>query len=141
MGCVWESWIGTCSPVCEWTVGLGTGGLGTLHETGGHQTQRPSPFGSSLGVCMPTCRAGFQHPSTAGPAGDGGEPVYLDILVQAMGRQNFGCEVGGWDLKGLQTANLTLNGEPCVLLCVCVCVWWGGGGERMAGNGRGGGLI
>ena len=29
---------------------------------------------------------------------------------QAMGRQNFGCDSGNWDFKGLQSPNVTLNG-------------------------------
>ena len=31
----------------------------------------------------------------------------LDIVVEAMGRSNFGCE---WDFKGLQSRKVTING-------------------------------
>ena len=38
--------------------------------------------------------------------------VVLDIVVEAMGRQNFGCKAfGSWDSKGLQNENVTFNGE------------------------------
>lgn len=30
--------------------------------------------------------------------------------TQAMGRQNFGCDTGNWDWKGLTSQNVTLNG-------------------------------
>jgi len=36
--------------------------------------------------------------------------VILDILVEAVGRQNFGCDTGGWDFKGLQSPKVQLNG-------------------------------
>lgn len=51
-------------------------------------------------------------PSTfpEGPYNDA-DTARLDILVEAMGRRNFGCEEGGWDLKGLQSSLVTLNGE------------------------------
>ena len=39
----------------------------------------------------------------------GGPTVQLDVVVHAMGRYNFGCV---WDTKGLQSPNVTLNGEP-----------------------------
>lgn len=29
-----------------------------------------------------------------------------------MGRVNFGCDKGGWDLKGLTSQNVTLDGSP-----------------------------
>ena len=32
----------------------------------------------------------------------------LDILVEALGRVNFGC---GWDYKGLTSPDVKLNGE------------------------------
>ena len=35
------------------------------------------------------------------------QPPVLDILVSAMGRLNFGC---GWDVKGLTSPQVTLNG-------------------------------
>eukprot|EP00887_Chlorella_sp_A99_P001001 scaffold5.g1001.t1 len=50
------------------------------------------------------------RPLRAGSSG-GEELVHLDILVEAMGRQNFGCDVGGWDLKGLQSSTVRLNDE------------------------------
>ncbi|KAL4450728.1 hypothetical protein ABPG77_001084 [Micractinium sp. CCAP 211/92] len=43
-------------------------------------------------------------------ASDGG--LQLDILVEAMGRVNFGCDTGGWDFKGLTSGNVTLGGQP-----------------------------
>ena len=43
------------------------------------------------------------------PSRDAASPVRLDILVQAMGRQNFGCGGGGWDLKGLQSERIQLG--------------------------------
>ncbi|KAL6780686.1 hypothetical protein ACKKBF_B12155 [Auxenochlorella protothecoides x Auxenochlorella symbiontica] len=49
--------------------------------------------------------------SRRGPYNDA-DTARLDILVEAMGRRNFGCEEGGWDLKGLQSSLVTLNGEP-----------------------------
>lgn len=44
-------------------------------------------------------------------AGSGRRPVRLDILVQAVGRQNFGCLEGGWDFKGLTSPEVKLDGE------------------------------
>lgn len=38
----------------------------------------------------------------------GGAGAVLDILVQAMGHENFGC--GYWDRKGLTSSNVTVNG-------------------------------
>jgi hypothetical protein len=43
-------------------------------------------------------------------AGAAGKPLVLDILVEAVGRQNFGCDTGGWDFKGLQSPDVQLNG-------------------------------
>ena len=40
----------------------------------------------------------------------GGEHV-LDVLVSAMGRLNFGC---GWDVKGLTSPSVTLDGALTV---------------------------
>lgn len=40
----------------------------------------------------------------------GGEET-LDIVVEALGRSNFGCD---WDFKGLQNGNVTLNGAPMI---------------------------
>jgi beta-galactosidase len=40
-----------------------------------------------------------------------GNQIQLDILVEAMGRQNFGCDTGNWDWKGLTSQNVTLNGK------------------------------
>ncbi|KAI7843402.1 hypothetical protein COHA_003000 [Chlorella ohadii] len=40
-----------------------------------------------------------------------GNHIQLDILVEAMGRQNFGCDTGNWDWKGLTSQNVTLNGK------------------------------
>ena len=37
-----------------------------------------------------------------------GAQVTLDILVEALGRVNFGC---GWDYKGLTSPDVKLNGE------------------------------
>ena len=37
-----------------------------------------------------------------------GTQVTLDILVEALGRVNFGC---GWDYKGLTSPDVKLNGE------------------------------
>ena len=34
------------------------------------------------------------------------------LPLQAVGRQNFGCDQGGWDFKGLTSQNVTLNGAP-----------------------------
>ena len=39
----------------------------------------------------------------------------LDIIVEAMGRKNFGCEEGGWDKKGLQSTDVRVNGEFIIL--------------------------
>lgn len=40
------------------------------------------------------------------------ENVRLDIVVEAMGRQNFGCNgFGSWDFKGLQSNLVHLNGK------------------------------
>ena len=36
--------------------------------------------------------------------------VTLDILVEALGRVNFGCV---WDFKGLTSPDIKLNGEHC----------------------------
>lgn len=35
----------------------------------------------------------------------------LEIMVEAMGRRNFGCENGGWDTKGIQSTDIRLNGK------------------------------
>ena len=43
-------------------------------------------------------------------AGVGADAAKLSILVEAMGRVNFGCV---WDFKGLQSPQVRLNGEPC----------------------------
>ena len=43
---------------------------------------------------LKVCNAGFQ--------------VTLDILVEALGRVNFGCV---WDYKGLTSPDIKLNGE------------------------------
>jgi len=41
----------------------------------------------------------------------------LDIFVEGMGRQNFGCDAfGAWDYKGLQSKDVRLNGESLGLL-------------------------
>lgn len=37
-------------------------------------------------------------------------PALAARFVQAMGRNNFGCNVESWDFKGLQSKNVTLNG-------------------------------
>lgn len=37
--------------------------------------------------------------------------------LQAMGRQNFGCDTGNWDWKGLTSQNVTLNGGWGNVLC------------------------
>ena len=50
-------------------------------------------------------RVQLQHSVAAGGAH---EPV-LDLLVSAMGRLNFGC---GWDVKGLTSPLVSLNGVP-----------------------------
>ncbi|KAK9809058.1 hypothetical protein WJX72_008691 [[Myrmecia] bisecta] len=39
---------------------------------------------------------------------DDGPTLQLDIVVEAMGRVNFGCP--SWDLKGLQSKDVKLNG-------------------------------
>jgi beta-galactosidase len=47
----------------------------------------------------------------AASAGEGGD-ITLDIIVQAMGRQNFGCDAfGAWDRKGLVSRDVRLNGK------------------------------
>lgn len=40
--------------------------------------------------------------------------MVLDIFVETFGHQNFGCDTGSWDYKGLQSSNVTLNGK-----CAC----------------------
>jgi len=37
----------------------------------------------------------------------------LDVVVEAMGRRNFGCDppLGAWDTKGLQSTDVRLNGK------------------------------
>ena len=40
--------------------------------------------------------------------------VTLDILVEALGRVNFGCV---WDYKGLTSPEIKLNGERCAQCC------------------------
>ncbi|KAL4433782.1 hypothetical protein ABPG75_000223 [Micractinium tetrahymenae] len=47
-----------------------------------------------------------------GSSGGGVDSLQLDILVEAMGRANFGCDTGGWDFKGLTSKNVTLDGRP-----------------------------
>lgn len=40
--------------------------------------------------------------------------IVMDIVVQGMGRQNFGCDAfayGAWDRKGLQDQKVLLNGK------------------------------
>ena len=50
------------------------------------------------------------------PAAPGGnEDAVLDILVEALGRVNFGCE---WDFKGLTSPDVRLTGA---LLICCIC--------------------
>jgi beta-galactosidase len=46
--------------------------------------------------------------------GGGRGEMVLDIFVEAFGHQNFGCDTGNWDYKGLQSSNITLNGK---------CLW------------------
>ena len=41
--------------------------------------------------------------------------VVLEIMVEGMGRSNFGCEEGGWDTKGLQSTDIRLNGKFLLL--------------------------
>lgn len=49
-------------------------------------------------------------------SGQRGDVLQLDVLVHAMGRQNFGCDMyGAWDLKGLQTRNVKIDGELIIL--------------------------
>lgn len=53
-------------------------------------------------------------------------PTCFTSPCQAMGRQNFGCDTGNWDWKGLTSQNVTLNGgcscDGCVR-CLMVVVW------------------
>lgn len=42
--------------------------------------------------------------------------VTLDILVEALGRVNFGCV---WDFKGLTSPKIKLNGEHHRTECLC----------------------
>jgi hypothetical protein len=39
--------------------------------------------------------------------------IVLDVVVEAMGRRNFGCDppLGAWDTKGLQSTDVRLNGK------------------------------
>jgi beta-galactosidase len=54
-------------------------------------------------------------PATAPANIQSDEKVTLDILVEAMGRQNFGCDAfGAWDFKGLQSPKIRLNGKLSV---------------------------
>lgn len=46
-----------------------------------------------------------------------GMPACLPL--QAVGRQNFGCDQGGWDFKGLTSQNVTLNGAPALHNAAC----------------------
>lgn len=48
--------------------------------------------------------------SPALSAGSNGKKVRLDVLVEGVGRQNFGCDTGGWDTKGLQSPDVMFNG-------------------------------
>ena len=49
--------------------------------------------------------------------------MQLDILVEAHGRQNGGCGLEGFDLKGLQSDNVTLNGKSvCASYSIFFCI-------------------
>lgn len=50
-------------------------------------------------------------PGAAAKGGAKGQGRVLDILVEAVGRQNFGCADYGWDLKGLTSPDVKLGGE------------------------------
>ncbi len=43
----------------------------------------------------------------------GSSSLTMDVVVEAMGRRNFGCDppIGVWDTKGLQSTDVRLNGK------------------------------
>jgi beta-galactosidase len=43
----------------------------------------------------------------------GSSSLTLDVVVEAMGRRNFGCDppLGAWDTKGLQSTDVRINGK------------------------------
>ncbi|PSC67692.1 Beta-galactosidase 17 [Micractinium conductrix] len=78
---------------------------------------RPGDYASVFIAGQLAGRLDRSQPETAltlpaqGHGGSGDEGFQLDILVEGMGRVNFGCDQGGWDHKGLTSSNVTLNGE------------------------------
>lgn len=62
--------------------------------------------------CTRRLRATSPHPSIhpMPPIPLPPSPTHHTHHTQAMGRQNFGCDRGSWDFKGLQSPNVTLNG-------------------------------
>lgn len=64
--------------------------------------------GAQVGTLQRSGPASIVIPAAAGEGGD----ITLDIVVQAMGRQNFGCDAfGAWDRKGLISPEVRLNGK------------------------------
>mmetsp|Transcript_13310 Transcript_13310/g.40276 ORF Transcript_13310/g.40276 Transcript_13310/m.40276 type:complete len:730 (-) Transcript_13310:513-2702(-) len=71
-----------------------------------HRDQKPQ-----LSFVMPAADSQASQASSSSSPGSDPSTIPLDVVVQAVGRSNFGCD---WDTKGLQSPNVTLNGKPLV---------------------------
>lgn len=67
-----------------------------------HRDQKPQ-----LSFVMPAADSQASQASSSSSPGSDPSTIPLDVVVQAVGRSNFGCD---WDTKGLQSPNVTLNG-------------------------------
>lgn len=121
------SWLHAAVGACPRCIAL-------VSETATVAWARPPPANPNAVVCHHVCQVYVEARQAATLARDGPvnatlavDPslleteavrragrVQVDILVEGMGRQNFGCTQHQYDTKGLQSTHVTLNGTAGV---------------------------
>ena len=103
MGNVSNGYLDVRLPVHDYaTVLLNGSAVGTLDRSGSSSLRINYKSNGEYGQSMAKANA----------------ETTLDIVVQGMGRQNFGCDAfayGAWDRKGLQDPRVTLNGKLIII--------------------------